>query len=239
MEGTIQRVDTLWNKFLEREREIVKKKIILIEFAFSPEFILVFNYTTMSKSGNEADTEVDSTPKSTREEKEISTPSDMFSKSLEASDKKRSEMLRRLALGGRKEIGHIIAKADTVSQEGKLSYSYTFHDWSPWFIETTGGDEIQEYAMLQGLQAKLQHRGYDAVVTRPYRGSPDEKVFLHISWNRPESYLLLGGCVERSHMKIISKFMAVFLFSMAVCICTGGFFVLFYYLLFLSLSWGR
>lgn len=191
----------------------------------------------MSQSGTEADIEAEGVKQRLlRNKKALLTPSTMFTKSLEAAEKKRGEMLRKLALDGNKEVEYIIAKAEIVSQEGKLSYSYMPQDWSPWFQETTSEDEVQELAMLQGLQAKLQHRGYDVVVTRAYQGGPEAKAFIHMSWNRPESYLLLGGCVDKSHMKTLSKITGVFLFSFMVCVCIGGFLVLLIHLLALWFS---
>jgi len=115
----------------------------------------------------------------------------LFRSSLEVQGQKQGEVLRCLNLSHPSEVAYITALLSDHSKQGHTSFNYTWEVWSDWFKEKTSGDTVKEYAMLNGLQKYLHHKGYETAVTRPYRSDEKEKYFLHISWNRSHRFAAL------------------------------------------------
>ena len=115
--------------------------------------------------------------------------STLLNQSLEAQAEKQGEMLRYLNLSHRSEVTYITTLLEESSKKGHLSFNYSQDVWSDWFKEKTQADPVKEHAMLNGLQRYLHRKGYETVVTIPYRNPDQDRYFMHISWKRSNRFM--------------------------------------------------
>lgn len=177
------------------------------------------------ETGCESEQEISFTDK----KQEIETdPYTLHSNSMKSREKKKSEVLRYLALSYMTEVMYISNLAEERSKNGQTSFNYTHEYWSPWFIEKTSGDPVKEYFMLIGLEKYMQRKGYETAVSRPYRVASEEKYFLHINWSRANKFMIFQnmGC-ENIKIYLILKWLSV-------CFCLV--FIFFLILLLLKIN---